>query len=63
MNWDIQGKWDHFVTGAKRILTVSRKPDTPQYMSMTRITAIGIIVLGVIGFLVELVSFLIKSFL
>lgn len=50
-----------FFTSANRVLTVSKKPDTNQYMSMTRITAVGIIILGIIGFAVELGTFLIKG--
>jgi protein transport protein SEC61 subunit gamma-like protein len=54
MKIDIQ----EFLTSANRVLTVSKKPDTPQYMSMARITALGIIILGIMGFLVQLISFL-----
>ena len=52
---------NEFFTSANRVLTVSKKPDTAQYMSMTRITAVGIVVLGIIGFAVELATFLIKG--
>lgn len=58
----IQEKISEFITGAQRVLTVSKKPDADQFSSMARITALGIVVLGVIGFLVELVSFLIKNY-
>lgn len=52
---------NEFFTSANRVLTVSKKPDTQQYLSMTRITAVGIVVLGIIGFAVELGTFLIKG--
>jgi protein transport protein SEC61 subunit gamma-like protein len=52
---------NEFFTSANRVLTVSKKPDTAQYMSMTRITAVGIVVLGIIGFFVELGTFLLKG--
>jgi protein transport protein SEC61 subunit gamma-like protein len=63
MELNIRGRWEKFVTGARRILIVSKKPDNAQYMSMARITALGIVVLGIIGFLVEFFGFLIKTFL
>lgn len=50
-----------FVSSTQRILTVSKKPDTPQYMSMIRITAVGLAILGILGYVVELVSFLLRS--
>lgn len=57
MKIDIQ----EFFTSANRVLTVSKKPDTQQYLSMTRITALGIVVLGIMGFLVELATFLLRT--
>ncbi len=50
-----------FVTSAQRILTVSKKPDTPQYITMLRITALGLVVLGVLGFVVELINFIVRT--
>ena len=51
---------DEFITSTNRILTVSKKPDTPQYITMLRITALGLAVLGVLGYVVELINFLIR---
>lgn len=51
---------DEFITSTNRILTVSKKPDTPQYITMLRVTALGLAVLGIIGFVVELINFLIR---
>ncbi|MDP2666562.1 MAG: protein translocase SEC61 complex subunit gamma [Candidatus Diapherotrites archaeon] len=61
--FNLKERWNDFLTGAQRVLTVSKKPDGNQYKSMARITALGILVLGIIGFAVELVSFLIKNLL
>lgn len=52
---------NEFLTSANRVLTVSKKPDTQQYLSMTRITALGIVILGVIGYIVELATFLLRA--
>lgn len=52
---------DEFVTSTNRILTVSKKPDTPQYITMLRITALGLVILGVLGYVIELVNFLART--
>ncbi len=52
---------DEFVTSTNRILTVSKKPDTPQYMTMLRITALGLVILGVLGYTIELINFLVRT--
>ena len=52
---------DEFVTSTQRILTVSKKPDTPEFLNMVRVTAVGLLILGLMGYLVELVSFLIRT--
>lgn len=51
---------DEFITSTNRILTVSKKPDTPQYITMLRVTALGLAVLGILGYVVELINFLIR---
>ncbi|WP_178647681.1 protein translocase SEC61 complex subunit gamma [uncultured Methanobrevibacter sp.] len=43
----------------KRVLKVSRKPDADEYFQFAKITALGMIVIGVIGFVIVLISQLI----
>lgn len=50
-----------FISDAQRVITVSRKPDTAEYMNMVRITAVGLVILGVLGYIVEFISFIIKT--
>lgn len=52
---------DTFFTSTQRILTVSKKPDANQYWMMVRVTGVGIAILGTMGFLIELVNFLIRG--
>jgi protein transport protein SEC61 subunit gamma-like protein len=52
---------DEFASSTQRILIVSKKPDTPQYINMIRVTALGLVVLGALGFAVELVSFFLRT--
>lgn len=43
----------------KRVLKVSRKPDKEEYFHFSKITALGILVIGVIGFIITLITSLI----
>jgi protein transport protein SEC61 subunit gamma and related proteins len=45
---DIKG----FIESAKRVLIVSRKPDWREYMEMSKITGLGIVVIALLGFAV-----------
>ncbi len=60
---DLKEGVDNFFSSTQRILTVSKKPDTSQYWTMVRVTAVGIVIIGIIGFLVELANFLIRTVL
>ena len=43
-----------FMESSKRILTVSKKPDKKEYNAMVKVTGIGIIVIGIIGYIIYL---------
>ncbi|MEM4598566.1 MAG: protein translocase SEC61 complex subunit gamma [Candidatus Diapherotrites archaeon] len=43
-----------FIESSKRVLTVSKKPDLEEYTQMLKITALGVIILGLIGFIVAI---------
>ena len=49
---EIVGK---FFMDSKRIFRVSRKPTKEEYKRMALIIGIGIVVIGVIGFLIQLI--------
>ncbi len=42
----------NFLNSSRRIFTVSKKPDNEEYRQMAKVTGIGIILLGIIGFIV-----------
>ena len=44
-----------FISDSKRIFVVSRKPSKDEYKKMAIIIALGIIVIGLIGFFIQLV--------
>ena len=43
-----------FIKQSKRVLKVARKPDREEYFNFSKVTAIGIAVIGVIGFIIVL---------
>jgi protein transport protein SEC61 subunit gamma-like protein len=49
-----------FIESSRRILTVSKKPSGKEYSEMAKITGLGIIVIGVLGFIVLFVFALLK---
>ena len=53
---NVQERFDRFVKDSKRVLKVSRKPDRKEYMEFAKITAIGILIIGVIGFAIYIIG-------
>ncbi len=47
--------WDNFVQSSQRIFNVSRKPDIKEYQAMAKVTGLGVIVIGIIGYIVKLI--------
>lgn len=45
----------------KRVLYISRRPDRDEFLNVAKITGIGIIIIGVIGFVITLVAQLISG--
>lgn len=48
---------------AKRVFQVARKPDQDEYLNVAKITAIGISIIGVIGFIIQFSRFIIENYL
>lgn len=46
---------DNFVQSSQRIFNVSRKPDMKEYGAMAKVTGLGVLVIGVIGYIVKLI--------
>ncbi|MBE6511206.1 MAG: protein translocase SEC61 complex subunit gamma [Methanobrevibacter millerae] len=53
---NVQERFDRFVKDSKRVLKVSRKPDRNEYFEFAKITAIGILIIGVIGFAIYIIG-------
>lgn len=45
-----------FLKQCERVLKVSRKPDNEEYKTVSKVTGIGIIIIGVIGFIIAILS-------
>lgn len=44
-----------FFESAKRIILISKKPSKKEYWAMAKIVGIGMIIIGVIGFIVKII--------
>ena len=56
---DVQEEFNKFIKDSKRVLKVARKPDAKEYTEFAKITALGILIIGAIGFVIVLVGQLI----
>ena len=59
MKLDIKGKIFDFVSNAKRILRLTKKPNKTEFFTVAKITALGILLLGLIGYVFESIRYLI----
>ncbi len=50
-----------FLHQCKRVLQVARKPSGDEYRTIAKITGIGMIIIGIVGFLITLIAELIKG--
>jgi len=42
----------------RRVLYISKRPDRDEYINVAKITGIGIIIIGVIGFIIYMIAVL-----
>ena len=56
---NVQELFDKTIKDCKRVLKVSRKPDKQEYLEFSKIVAIGIAIIGVVGFIIVLIGELI----
>ncbi len=45
-----------FIKLNQRVLQVAKRPDRDEYYNVARITGLGIIVIGVIGFIISIIA-------
>ena len=56
---NVQESFNQFIKDSKRVLKVSRKPDAKEYMELAKVVSIGVLIIGVIGFIIVLLGSLI----
>jgi protein transport protein SEC61 subunit gamma-like protein len=56
---NVQESFDKFIKDSKRVLKVSRKPDGKEYVELAKVVSIGVLIIGVIGFIIVLLGSLI----
>jgi protein transport protein SEC61 subunit gamma-like protein len=61
MKLDIKGKISGFVGDSKRILRLTKKPDKSEFFLVAKITGLGILLLGLIGYVIETIKYLIAG--
>jgi len=44
----------NFIKQCQRVLHVAKKPDRAEFINVAKITGIGIIIIGVIGFIISI---------
>ena len=49
---NIRERFDKFIKDSKRVLKVSRKPDRPEYLDLAKISALGVVIIGGIGYII-----------
>jgi len=49
-------KFKEFVSESKRVLRVTKKPTKDEYLTISKVSAIGILVIGFIGFLLHFID-------
>jgi protein transport protein SEC61 subunit gamma and related proteins len=50
-----------FIKQCQRVLKVSRKPGREEYVNVAKVTGLGIIIIGVIGFVISIIGQLIQG--
>ena len=56
---NVQESFNKFMKDAKRVLKVSRKPDRTEYFDLAKISALGVVVVGGIGYIIVCLGYLI----
>jgi len=54
-NFKIREKFSKFISDSNRIFIVSRKPTWEEYKKMALIIAIGVVIIGVLGFIIQFI--------
>ena len=53
-------KRKRFLKETMRVMRITKKPDRPEYLSLVKVTGLGIAIIGAIGFILFLIRQFIK---
>ena len=53
------GKITSYLAECKRVLQLTKKPNKTEFWTIVKVTGIGILLIGLIGFIVSMVKYLI----
>ncbi|MFH1209375.1 MAG: protein translocase SEC61 complex subunit gamma [archaeon] len=53
-------KFKGFLIECKRVFSVTRKPSNEEFKNIVKVTSIGALVIGLIGFIIQITYILIK---
>ena len=56
---NVQESFTKFIKDSKRVLKVSRKPDGNEYLELAKISALGVVIIGGIGYIIVCLGHLI----
>ena len=56
-------KFRNFLTECKRVLRISKKPSKEEYWTITKVSGLGLLLIGFAGFLLHIVDFAVSIFL
>ena len=56
---NLKASTNDFLKQCKRVLRVARKPDREEYFQFSKVTALGIAIIGLMGFIFVLVATLV----
>jgi len=54
-------KLKRFFLESKRVWKITKKPTSQEYKAIVKVTSIGIAIIGLLGFLIQTVWFLLKN--
>ncbi|MFH1106766.1 MAG: protein translocase SEC61 complex subunit gamma [Candidatus Micrarchaeota archaeon] len=57
----LRHKLDIFIKQSERVLNVTHKPDMVEFRQIATSTAIGMVIIGVIGFAISMVAYFIRG--
>ena len=52
----LKDKLKNYVTECRRVLTVTKKPTKMEFSAIVKVTSLGILLIGAIGFLIQLIK-------